>query len=246
MMKKNFLLLALSLASSAAFASAPGDTKWSYSGAGGPAEWAKLTPESASCGGKNQSPINLSGFIKADLKPIKFAYQAGGNEVLNNGHTIQMNFAAGSNIMVDAIQFDLKQVHFHAPSENQINGKSYPLEGHFVHADKDGNLAVVAVMYQAGAENKALASIWAVMPKEADQKAALPAALAGDKLMPTKRAYYRFNGSLTTPPCSEGVRWLVMKAPVSVSKEQVEAFAHVIHHPNNRPIQAVNARPVLQ
>lgn len=220
--------------------------KWSYSGAGGPTEWAKLNPENAACAGKNQSPINLTGFIKSDLKPIKFAYQAGGSEVVNNGHTIQMNFMSGSHIMIDHTQFDLKQVHFHAPSENQINGKSYPLEGHFVHADKDGNLSVVAVMFQEGAENKSLANIWNVMPKEADQKMAMEKPMAGDKLMPKKRAYYRFNGSLTTPPCSEGVRWFVMKAPVSVSKEQVEAFAHVIHHPNNRPVQAVNARPVLQ
>lgn len=220
--------------------------KWSYSGAGGPTDWAKLSPENAACAGKNQSPINLTGLIKADLKPIKFAYQAGGNEVINNGHTIQMNFMSGSHIMIDQAQFNLKQVHFHAPSENQINGKSYPLEGHFVHADKDGNLAVVAVMYQEGAENKSLMPIWNVMPKEADQKMAMEKPMAGDKLMPKKRAYYRFNGSLTTPPCSEGVRWFVMKAPVSVSKEQVETFAHVIHHPNNRPVQAVNARPVLQ
>jgi carbonic anhydrase len=243
-MKAGLLFATLTLASSLAMAS--DNHKWSYSGAGGPAEWAKLSADNAACAGKNQSPINLTSFITANLKPIQFAYRAGGNEVINNGHTIQMNFSAGSNIVVDHTQFDLKQVHFHAPSENQINGKSFPLEGHFVHADKDGNLSVVAVMFKEGAENKALANIWAAMPKEADQKVALSAPMAGDKLLPKKRAYYRFNGSLTTPPCSEGVRWLVMKAPVSVSKEQIAAFAQVIHHPNNRPIQAVNARPVLQ
>lgn len=191
-MKATLLFVSLTLASSLAFASS--DTHWTYSGAGGPDEWAKLSPDNMACGGKNQSPINLTGFIKADLKPIKFAYKSGINEVLNNGHTIQMNFAPGSHMMIDSTQFDLKQVHFHAPSENQIKGKSYPMEGHFVHADKDGNLAVVALMFQEGAENKALANIWSVMPHEADQKVTMNAPMSGDKLMPKKRAYYRFNG----------------------------------------------------
>ncbi|MBR7800663.1 carbonic anhydrase [Undibacterium fentianense] len=243
-MKASLVFASLALASSMGMAA--DDHKWSYSGVGGPTEWAKLSEANGACAGKNQSPINLTGFIRANLKPIQFAYHTGGNEVINNGHTIQMNFMNGSHILVDHLQFDLKQVHFHSPSENQINGKSFPLEAHFVHADKDGNLSVVAVMFKEGAENKALAKIWALMPKEAEQKAALDMPLAGDQLLPKKRAYYRFNGSLTTPPCTEGVRWLVMKAPVSVSKEQVEAFSHIIHHPNNRPIQAVNARPVLQ
>lgn len=243
-MKKAILFAAITLVSSAAFAS--GDVHWSYSGEGGPEQWAKLTPEYGTCAGKNQSPINLTGFISAKLKPIKFNYQAGGNEVLNNGHTIQVNYAAGSRITVDGAPFELKQFHFHAPSENLINGKSYPLEGHFVHADKDGNLAVVTVMFKEGAENPALAKIWSAMPKAGGEKAALPSPFAAAKLLPAKRDYYRFNGSLTTPPCSEGVRWLVMKQAVYASKEQVEAFAHVMHHPNNRPVQAVNARPVLK
>ena len=243
-MKKSVAMACMLLASTAAF-SAEG-THWSYSGAGGPEEWAKLTPESGACAGKNQSPIDLTGFIKADLKPIKFAYQAGGNEILDNGHTIQVNYAQGSSITVDGIQFNLKQFHFHAPSENLIKGKSYPMEGHFVHADKDGNLAVVAVMFKEGAENKALNAIWSHMPKEEGEKNALATPFSAASLIPAAHAYYRFNGSLTTPPCSEGVRWMVMKTPVTVSKEQVEAFAHVMHHPNNRPVQAVNSRPVLE
>ncbi|MBI3713051.1 MAG: carbonic anhydrase family protein [Burkholderiales bacterium] len=243
-MKAALLFVSMSIASGVAMAGS--DTKWSYSGANGPGEWAKLSADNAACSGKNQSPINLTGFIKADLKPIKLTYQAGGKEILNNGHTIQMNFASGSHLRMEGTQFDLKQVHFHAPSENLIQGKSYPLEAHFVHADKDGNLAVVAVMYEEGAANRSLARIWNVMPKEADQKVELETPMSGDLLMPKQRSYYRFNGSLTTPPCSEGVRWLVLKAPVSVSKEQIDAFAQVLHHPNNRPVQAINARPVLQ
>lgn len=243
-MKKTLIIASLALASSAAFAS--GNAPWTYSGAGGPDEWAKLTPESSACAGKNQSPIDLNGFIKADLKAIQFAYQAGGKEIVNNGHTIQINYAPGSSIKLENVQFELKQFHFHAPSENLIKGKSYPLEGHFVHADKDGNLAVIAVMYKEGAENKALSTLWSVMPKEANEKADLANAFSATKLLPVKRSYYRFSGSLTTPPCSEGVRWMVMKNPVSVSKEQIGAFSQVLHHPNNRPVQATNARTILQ
>jgi carbonic anhydrase len=227
-------------------ASASDAEHWSYSGETGPENWAKLTPEFGACSGKNQSPINLTGFIEAELKPIKFSYQAGGNEILNNGHTVQINYAAGSSIVVDGIKFDLKQFHFHAPSENNINGKSYALEAHLVHADKDGNLAVIALMFKEGAENKALAKIWSSMPKNPGEKIALPSPFAVAQLLPAKQDYYRFNGSLTTPPCTEGVRWLVIKKPLTASKEQVEAFSHVMHHPNNRPVQPVNSRTVLQ
>jgi carbonic anhydrase len=228
----------------AAFAG--GTAHWTYSGEEGPENWAELTLEFEACDDKNQSPINLTNFIEADLNPIKISYQAGGNEILNNGHTVQVNYTAGSSISVDGIQFDLKQVHFHAPSENHINGKSFAMEAHLVHADKDGNLAVVALMFKEGAENNALVKIWALIPEKAGVKTLLPSPFDVAQLLPSNHDYYLFNGSLTTPPCTEGVRWLVIKEPVSASKEQVEAFLHVMHHPNNRPVQPVNARPVLQ
>ncbi len=244
MFSKSILIGWVLFTSGTAFAA---DTAhWTYSGEGGPENWAKLSPEFGACTGKNQSPINLTGFIEAELKQIKVSYQAGGNEILNNGHTVQVNYAAGSGISVDGIQFDLKQFHFHAPSENHVNGKSFPMEAHLVHADKDGNLAVVALMFKEGAENKALAKIWPLIPKNAGEKTALPSPFDAAKLLPPSKDYYRFNGSLTTPPCTEGVRWLVMKTPVSASQAQVKAFSHVMHHPNNRPVQPVNARPVLQ
>lgn len=243
MQKTLFAMGLLLLSSSAISATGP---HWEYSGEAGPENWAKLSPEYGACAGKNQSPINLSGLIDAKLKPIAFSYKAGTTEILNNGHTVQVNAAEGSSITVDGIQFDLKQFHFHAPSENLINGKSYPLEAHLVHADKDGNLAVVAVMFNAGTASAALEKAWAQMPKNSGDKVDLSAKLSPLDLLPKNRDYYRFNGSLTTPPCSEGVRWLVMKHPASASKEQIETFAHVMHHPNNRPVQAVNARPVLE
>jgi carbonic anhydrase len=241
---KKIMAIGLLLISNAAFSS---DGKhWSYSGETGPDNWAKLSPEFSACMGSNQSPINLAGFIDAKLAPIKFKYADTGLEIVNNGHTIQINSGVGSSISIDSIQFDLKQFHFHAPSENLIKGKSFPLEAHLVHSDKDGNLAVVAVMFKEGKANKVLAQAWTQMPQNADEKNLLSANLAPLGLLPSNRNYYRFNGSLTTPPCSEGVRWLVMKNAVTASKEQIDAFTHVIHHPNNRPVQPVKARPVLE
>lgn len=243
-MMKSVLVGLTLLASCTAHAGS--DTQWTYSGEQGPDNWAELSPDYSPCGGKNQSPINLTGFIEADLKPIAFSYQQGGNEIMNNGHTVQVNLAEGSSIVIDGIRFDLKQFHFHAPSENQIDGKSYPLEAHLVHADEDGNLAVVGVMFVEGNENQTLAQAWSHMPNDSGEKRVLPSPVTAEGLLPANRDYYRYNGSLTTPPCSEGVRWLVMKEPVSASKQQLRSFAELMHHPNNRPVQPTNARPVLQ
>ena len=219
---------------------------WAYSGEDGPENWAKLSPKYAGCDGKNQSPINLTGLIKADLNPITISYQAGGNEILNNGHTVEINYAAGRGILVDGThRFNLQQFHFHAPSENRINGTSYAMEAHFVHKDQDGNIAVIALMFTEGAENTALAKIWSPLPEE-DKTIKLNPPFDAAALLPYNHDYYRYNGSLTTPPCSEGVLWLVLKQSVTASKAQIDAFTHVMHHPNSRPLQPVNARAVLQ
>ena len=237
---------------------------WGYGGEAAPQNWSTLDAKFALCAsGKNQSPIDLRGFVQADLKPLKLDYkagmaaihnhghtvqinQAGSADILNNGHTIQINYAPGSSLGVDGLAFELKQFHFHSPSENKINGKQFPLEGHLVHADKDGNLAVVAVMFQEGAANTLLAKLWEKMPNKAGDKSALPTGLSVTQLLPKERDYYRFNGSLTTPPCSEGVRWFVMKKPATASKAQIEQFSKAVGFANNRPIQATNARSVLR
>jgi len=137
-------------------------------------------------------------------------------------------------------------MHFHSPSENHIRGKSYPLEAHLVHKDEDGNLAVIAVMFEEGPANAELAKFWAKLPAEEGDKVALPAGMSVAGLPPRKHEYYRFSGSLTTPPCSEGVRWFVMKRPVTVSKDQVATFAKTLGFANNRPIQPVHAREILE
>jgi carbonic anhydrase len=243
-MKKFGFALGFMLLINPAFAAE--GSHWGYEGEVGPEHWAAISPEFSACSGKNQSPINLTGFIEAELKPIVFKYRAGSEDIVNNGHTVQINAQPGSTISLDGIQFELKQFHFHAPSENQIQSKSFPLEAHLVHADPNGNLAVIAVFFKQGKANPGLAKAWAQLPAAEGDKQTLSASLSPKEILPVNRSYYRFDGSLTTPPCSEGVRWLVMKQPLSASKDQIDAFAHVLHHPNNRPVQAVNARAVLK
>lgn len=242
-MKRALIAVGMLLFSSFAFSS--NGAAWDYTGDTGPDNWAKLSPEYGACAGSNQSPINMTGFVDAKLQPVFFKYGSGSSEILNNGHTVQINTLPGNTITVDGIEFELKQFHFHVPSENQIRGKSYPMEGHLVHADKDGNLAVVAVMVTEGEENTALAKAWAQMP-EKGEKVALSSEISPLEVLPKKHDYYRFNGSLTTPPCSEGVRWLVMKQPITASKQQIDRFLQVMGHHNNRPVQPVNARTVLE
>jgi carbonic anhydrase len=243
-LKKLILFVCAVLASSHVYSENKSD--WGYSGHGNPENWVKISSDNYACSGKNQSPINLSGFIEADLSPIQFNYKQGGYEILNNGHTVQVNYEKGSSINIDGHTFDLLQFHFHAPSENHINDRSYPLEAHLVHADKIGNLAVVAVMFEEGSANKGLKNAWSMMPKDTGDRHELPEVVAVDDLLPKNRDYYRFNGSLTTPPCSEGVYWLVMKNSMVASKAQINAFSDVLHEPNNRPLQTVNSRVILK
>lgn len=231
-------------------AQADAGAKWTYSGKAGPEHWANLSPEFTACSGKNQSPIDLKGAINADLPAIVFDYHSGAQEFINNGHSVQVNYNPGSKITVDGVDFELKQFHFHAPSENHIAGRSFPIEAHLVHSDKEGNLAVVAVMFEKGAASETLTSLWLQMPMAVGDRNVITASpakqVSASSLLPSKRDYYRFNGSLTTPPCTEGVRWLVMRDSVTASEEQIKKLVTVLGHPNNRPIQALNARVVLQ
>lgn len=240
------IVLGMGLAGSLAVTWVGDEPQWGYFGEAGPENWAKLSPSYGACLGRNQSPVNLANFTEAELAPVKFNYQAGGTEVVNDGHTIKVAYAAGSSVRLEGRAFQLKWFHFHAPSENQVEGESFPMEGHLVHADADGNLAIVAVMFTEGEANKALGQAWAEMPQRAGEKRTLAEPVAAAGLLPADRSYYRFNGSLTTPPCTEGVRWLVMKRPVSASAEQIAKFARTIGHPNNRPIQPTGARLLLQ
>lgn len=219
---------------------------WGYSGDSGPDHWGDLKPEYSACkNGRNQSPINLSSLVEADLPQLKLQYSPETAEILNNGHTVQVNFKSGNILSIDGLQFELKQIHFHTPSENHIDGKPFPMEAHLVHADKDGNLAVIAVMYVEDGENPFLAAAWKKMPMEAGDKTPIAEKVTSG-LLPEALDYFRFNGSLTTPPCSEGVRWIVLSNYAEASAAQIKVFRDVMKTPNNRPIQALNARLIMK
>lgn len=221
---------------------------WSYSGAEGPKHWAELSESYSVCSsGKNQSPVNIQNAIEAELNSLTFNYRTNMSNILNNGQTIMVNVAPGSLFSDGSETFELKQFHFHTSSENLIDGKSFPMEAHFVHADPQGNLAVIAVMFEKGDENLAIKELWSTLPKQSgDQHSLQGTAHDYLKLLPQKMDFYRYNGSLTTPPCSEGVRWFVFKQPVSVSKGQIDTFYKAIGHSNNRPVQTLNAREILK
>ena len=220
--------------------------KWSYKGETAPDNWAKVDQSFQRCSGYNQSPINITNTVKAELDALKFDYHATTQTIVNNGHTVQVDFSNGGNLYLDGDVFALKQFHLHTPSENQINGQSYPLEAHFVHMNKDGALAVVGVMYKQGLENMSLARLWEQMPKTAHQKLDLVKKVKSDDFLPKNRAYYRFSGSLTTPPCTEGVRWLIFKEIQSASPEQIKLFADLMDHNNSRPVQPLHGRMILE
>jgi len=216
---------------------------WSYSGDTGPEHWGDLKKEYIMCKiGKNQSPINISNTTKANLTPLNIYYDVETKTFLNNGHTLKAKMKKGAKLYIDGKEFKLIQFHFHTPSENTINGKYYPMEAHFVHSTDNGELAVVAVMFKIGKQNKTIQNLIENMPRHiGDEK---PLNIKAKDLLPYSLKYYRFNGSLTTPPCSEGVRWFVLKEPIEVSYEQIRKFEEVMGK-NNRPIQPINARVIL-
>ena len=216
---------------------------WTYQGATGPAHWGTLKPDYQQCKlGKHQSPIDVRGAKATALPPIEFSYQAGPLKIINNGHTIQVNVPAGSFITVGGRRYELVQFHFHHPSENELKGHRFPMELHLVHQDADGKLAVVGVLLSEGKANAVVAELWKYIPKEKDKESA-PEGVQVDPsgLLPSNHAYYTFPGSLTTPPCSEEVTWLLLKTPETLSKEEVATFA--AEYPNNaRPVQPLHGR----
>lgn len=220
---------------------------WGYEGDGGPANWSKLDPASAACGvGKRQSPIDIKGAQTAVLPPLKFDYNSVPLNIIDNGHTIQVNYAPGSTLSVGGKTSILKQFHFHHPSEEHLNGHGYDMVAHLVHADGEGHLVVVAVLFKTGQANALIGQIWKNIPAEKDKAVEVPGTtLNARNLLPSDIGYYTFSGSLTTPPCSEGVTWFVLKTATSFSPGQLGAFASL--YPNNaRPIQPTNGREILQ
>ncbi|HIC08738.1 MAG TPA: carbonic anhydrase family protein [Aquificales bacterium] len=241
-------LLAFSVSTFAGGHSGGKAVHWGYEGDIAPQYWGDLSPAFIMCKiGKNQSPIDISkeGLTKACLQPLEVNYSADAKVFLNNGHTVKVETAGESYIVLDGRKFYLRQFHFHTPSEHTINGKHYPMEVHFVHTDRYGNIAVVGVLFKVGKRNPALDRLIPYMPYKVGEKNYLPLKFNPVYLFPQNRDYYRYSGSLTTPPCSEGVRWVVFKEVVEVSPEQLEAFERAIGVENNRPVQPLNARRIL-
>ncbi len=219
---------------------------WSYDGPGGPDHWVALAPENRVCGtGAEQSPIDLKGAIRAELPALKIDYKAQALRILNNGHTIQINAEPGQKLVVGADHFELVEYHFHHPSEHRIEGRRYAMELQLVHRHSSSRLAVLAVLLAEGAENAALAPIWAHLPEgEGPERLLGQIKVNPARLLPTRRQYFTYDGSLTIPPCSEVASWYVFREPVELSKAQVEKFA-AIFPMNARPLMAPGRRFLL-
>jgi carbonic anhydrase len=220
---------------------------WTYSGQEGPDRWGELDKEFATCRlGQRQSPIDIRAAKKSELPAIQFDYKASPLHIINNGHTIQVNYASGSFITVGDKPYELKQFHFHHPSEEKIQGKDFLMVVHLVHADSQGNLAVVAVLLDGGNANHLIEDLWKRVPQHpGPQQQFEDVQIQVADLLPANRGYYTFTGSLTTPPCSENVTWIVLKAPLHISKEQAETFGKIYPH-NARPTQPLNGRDVKE
>ena len=216
---------------------------WAYTGHGAPKEWGDLDPAFTTCKlGKHQSPIDIRGAKAADLPAIQFDYKPSPLKVIDNGHTIQVNYAPGSTIDVGGSKYELLQFHFHHPSEEKVKGKAHAMVAHLVHKNAEGKLAVVAVLLDKGANSEVIDAIWKNLPKEKEKEVSVDnVTIDVSKLLPANKSYYAFEGSLTTPPCSEEVRWLVLKTPVKIGAEQVAAFGK-LYPMNARPTQPLNGR----
>jgi carbonic anhydrase len=219
---------------------------WSYEGSGAPAKWGELDAANKACGiGLQQSPIDIEATIKSQLPALKLNWPKSADTIINNGHTIQLNFAEGSTLMLGDVKYKLVQVHFHRPSEHTIGGKNFPMEAHFVHGAEGGGLAVVGVLMKEGRSNPAFRQIVKTMPAAEGPAVKADASINPHAMLPHRLAYYRYSGSLTTPPCSETVEWLLLVDPIQVAADDVAAFAK-LYPMNARPVQSDNRRFVLR
>ncbi|WP_324134626.1 carbonic anhydrase family protein [Bosea sp. (in: a-proteobacteria)] len=218
---------------------------WEYEGERGVAKWGELDSRFKACAvGSEQSPIDLTRGIRAKVEDLSFNWKPQAFDVINNGHTIQANVEDGSALAIGKTTYGLKQFHFHTPSEHAIGGKRTAMEAHFVHATSDGRLAVVGVLMIAGAKHKAFSEIMQVAPKK-EGEAKLKAALDPRSFLLKSRHFYRYEGSLTTPPCSEIVDWNVFEKTIEVAAADIEAFRAVFPM-NARPLQEINRRFLLR
>jgi carbonic anhydrase len=219
---------------------------WAYGGEGGPARWGGLRPEYALCAeGRRQSPIDIRDGIAVDLETPVFDYRPTGFAVIDNGHTVQVNMGPGNTVQVMGRRYELVQFHFHRPSEERVNGRLFEMSVHLVHRDPEGRFAVVAVLLERGAAQAVVQQVWNNLPLEQHEALAAPDAINPAELLPPDLGYYTYMGSLTTPPCSEGVLWMVMQQPVPVSQPQIDIFSR-LYPMNARPVQQAAGRLIKQ
>lgn len=242
-----FTILFLSIAVTTLFAGV-GEHKnpahWEYEGELGPDHWSEI------CGckiGERQSPIGISITEKAKLDEIVFNYYPTPLRIINNGHTIQFNYGKGSYITIGHRKYELMQFHFHTPSEHVLHGKHYDMEVHLVHKGAHGELAVVGIFMEAGRENDFIRTLWSHFPKEQNQEHIVSdTRINAQQILPKNtHAYYNYAGSLTTPPCTENVNWLVLKTPIDISQAEVNKFASLFKY-DARPVQHVHGRVILE
>ncbi|QWD78390.1 carbonic anhydrase [Polynucleobacter sp. MWH-Svant-W18] len=243
-MKKRFIALALFASSTVVFAA--GGTSWGYEGKVGPDNWGNLSQEFATCKvGQQQAPIDIPTMSATKATaPIKTNYKASAGEIINNGHTIQVALSDAGGANLSGVDYKFLQTHFHAPGEEKVDGKSYPFNAHLVHQSADGKLAVIGVFFKEGAENPVFKEVFAQMPDK-EGKVALKGKIDPAGLLPKSLAYYSYAGSLTTPPCSEGVTFYILKTPMEMSKAQLEQFKK-LYPMNARPTFPLNGRKITE
>ncbi len=225
-------------------------TRWSYEGATGAEHWGDLDPDYATCKvGKEQSPIDIRNAEKAELPAVRFEYKSGPLKIINNGYTaVRVNYAPGNGnlLIVGDKRYELTQFHFHHPSEEYIHGKPFDMVAHLMHEASDGKVAAVAVLLKAGSANSTVDQLWEHMPNTPGKEEVIAGVEVNPAgLLPRDTSYYTYMGSVTAPPCTEGVSWFVLKTPVGISAEEISAFAKLYPH-DVRPLQPLNGRVVRE
>jgi carbonic anhydrase len=221
-------------------------THWTYEGELGPANWSRINADWAKCGaGNRQSPIDIRDGMKVDLEQIGFDYHPSAFTVTDNSHTVQVQVGGGNYLNVGNTMYELQQFHFHRPSEERINGKGYEMVVHLVHKSAEGKLAVLALLLERGKQQPVIQTVWNNLPLEKGDTSVPAIVLDPNDLLPQRREYFTYMGSLTTPPCTEGVLWLVMKEPVQASPSQMALFSRLYPF-NARPVQAASGRMIKE
>jgi carbonic anhydrase len=220
---------------------------WSYAGDTGPGHWGDLESDFSVCKtGTHQSPIDIRKAEPANLPTLDFEYHDVPLTIVNNGHTIQVNYAPGSFVRIEGRKYQLVQFHFHHPSEEKVDGRAYAMVAHLVHKDAEGHLAVVAVLLIEGQANPLVQTLWDHLPRQVGHEDTVPnLRVSAADLLPKHLGYFEFDGSLTTPPCTEGVRWMVLREPEQISPSEITTFGR-LYHDNARPTQPSNGRVVKE